>query len=422
MLVTTTAFAGASGSGAIGAAPLPSEQRQQIVHRVIESWRESQRADGFLPYGFDFLTDSATDEPTAGGYMIREAGAFWAWARYYRTTRDERHREPLQRGIAALAQRSLPIGKSLPQTWLEQTRILSVPAGRLTLKTGLRKLNLLYSLEGSGKVVSADGQYESAWTGTTALALLAELAYWQASGDERFAAFRSAWRDGLLALRIPGAGFRESPTSIDDSDYFNGEAWLALAVYADLFRNDATLSRALPDLERDLMRQYSEHPSNSFYQWGAMAAAQRWRTTRDPRFLDYLRQQARVFTDRLPRLLGPTINTCAQLEGLVAMQGVFVESGDERSDYARSVSALLAQETSKLPRLQIAAGQTQMPLGGEARLIAPRLAQFAGAFLFGTDHPQTRIDNAQHCISALMLIDENERRAAAPAMRAPVRQ
>jgi hypothetical protein len=58
--------------------------------------------------------------------------------------------------------------------------------------------------------------------GTVALALLAELVYANASGDNRFADLRSAWLQGLLSLRIPGGGFRQTPVSIDDADYYNG--------------------------------------------------------------------------------------------------------------------------------------------------------------------------------------------------------
>ena len=393
-----------------------SAQRHAMMRLVAEGWRESQGADGLLPYGYDFLADRATDDPAAGGYAVREAAAFYAWGKYYRFSRDERYREPLQRGITALAQRSLPIGKSRMQAWLEAARILSAPAGRLTLRAALERFGLLYRPTGSGKVVSANGQYDGAWTGATALALLAELTYSQASGDDRFAELRSAWRDGLLTLRVPGRGFRERPTSIGDSDYFNGEAWLALAVYADLHRSDGRLAEALEDLDRALMRRYADHPSNEFYLWGAMAAAQRWNTTADPRFLAFLKQQARVFTDRFERQLDPNGNHCGPMEGLAATQGALVQAGEGRSDLGRRVESQLSRLTGELAGLQIQPGQTRMTLGGEAYLAAPALARFGGAFLFGRFRPETRVDGAQHCLSALLMIDENERLRSGAAM------
>jgi hypothetical protein len=403
------------------AEPIGPADRHTIMLRIAEHWRETQGAEGFLPYGFDFLTGRATDDPTSRGYIVRQAGAFHAWAKYYDTSRDDRYREPLRRGIAALAQRSLPIGKAAAQEWIEATRILAVPAGRLTLATALRKSGLLYEPAGAGKVVSADGEYSGAWAGTTALALLAELTYSHASGDNGFELVRSAWRDGLLVLRIPGGGFRESPTSIDESDYFNGEAWLALAVYAHLYRDDELVRRALSEVEPVLMQRYSERPSNEFYLWGAMAAAQRWKTTSDPRFVAYLKRQSEVFTDRFARQLDPSANNCGAMEGLAAALRVLDESAAQQGELAKRVRVLLSREANKVPDLQIQPGQTQMTLGGGATLNAPHLARFGGAFLAGLFEPMTRVDAAQHCLSALMMIDEGERLAPKPASQPPVR-
>jgi hypothetical protein len=66
---------------------------------------------------------------------------------------------------------------------------------------------------------------------------------------------------------------------------------------------------------------------------------------------------------------------------------------------------VLAREMARLPRLQIAAAQTQMRLGGEAYLVAPALQRFGGAFLWDEYGPNTRIDAAAHCLSALLLVD-----------------
>ena len=389
---------------------------------IVEGWRETRESNGWVPYGFDFLKGERTDEPNAPGYILRQAATFWAWVRYYRHSGDLRDLEPTREALTLLDRHSLPIGKSRFQAGLEATRILSVPAGRLTLTTALKKLGLLYDPSGAGKVVSADGQYATVWLGATALALLTELAYRQASGDDSFAGIRAAWRDGLLALRIPGGGFRESPVSIDDSDYFNGEAWLALAVYANLFREDEIVSRALVDLDQYVMGHYERNWSTTFYQWGAMAAAQRWRTTGDARYVEYLQQQTDVFLQRFSGRIGENLNACAPMEGLAITQGVLMELGREQSDLAQRVAAMLDRETMKLPRFQIRPGQKQLPLGGDAMLYAPRLADFAGALLFDAQRPVVRVDGAQHCLSALMIVDENERRAWPRRPRTPAKQ
>lgn len=415
-------LATATGSQTSAADPPTSAERQAIMRLVAENWRETQGPDGFLPYGFDFLEDRATDHPMSAGYIVREAGTFHVWAKYYRFSGDDRYRDSLRRGIAAFGKRSIPIGKSRTQEWLEATRMLSVPAGRLTLRAALEKFGLLYRPRGAGKLVSADGQYSGTWAGATAFALLAELTYWQASGDNRFAELRSAWRDGLLALRIPGRGFRESATSIDESDYDTGEAWLALAVYADLHRDDRQLRQALADIDRTLVKRYTEDHSTWFYSWGAMAAAQRWRTTADPIFLHFLTRQAEFFVVRFEQQPGmDDDNNCGQMEGLATALGVMTESGDGGSNLALRVRAHLSREATKFQRLQIPPGRTQLTLGGRSYLVAPSLARFGGAFRSGLFEPVTRIDAAAHCLSALMLMDEAVR-ARPGTVPAPIKQ
>lgn len=119
-----------------------------------------------------------------------------------------------------------------------------------------------------------------------------------------------------------------------------------------------------------------------------------------------MKQQAEVFVDRFKRQLGQESNNCAAMEGLAATLGVLAASGDESSALAERIRAPLMSEASKLPGLQIQPGQTQMTLGGGAYLSSAHLAPFRGAFLFGKFAPTTRIDAAAHCLSALVMIEE----------------
>ena len=281
---------------------------------TAESWIASQ-ADGFLPYGFDFLADKAI-EPNrmSDANLIRQTGSAFALASYYDYTQDARLRDPIRRTLSALSQHSLPIGKGRLQRLVEGTRILSFPVARWKLKTTLDRLGLLYQPSGDGKVVSPDGKYGGALAGTVALALLTEIIYSRASGDDSFAELRVAWVNGLLSLRIPGGGFRQDPLSIDDSDYDNGEGWLALSVYCDMHRDDLRAASELSDLDDALIRRYTETPSVTFLGWGGMAAAQRYRTTHDPKFLAYLRRQGDNFVERFQDRFSADGNNCAVME------------------------------------------------------------------------------------------------------------
>jgi hypothetical protein len=265
-------------------------------------------------------------------------------------------------------------------------------------------MGLLYQTSGDGKVVSPNGKYDGALSGNDAHALLTEVIYAGASADETFADDRRSWLKGLLSLRIPGGGFRQLPVGIDDSDYDNGEGWLALAVYVDKHRDDLETAAALEDLDRAMLTRYSEEPSLSFFGWGSMASAQRFTTTKDPKFLAYLRRQGDVFNERFRRKMRPEDNNCGTLEGASAMLAVLVASGESDSDRVRNLRSWISEEIAKLPRLQIQPRQKDMALMGQAHLTAPAMASFAGGFLWSVREPTTRVDAAGHCLSAMVNI------------------
>lgn len=391
------------------AAASPAIDYAGMMRSTVDSWVASQSTGGLFPYGFDFLADKPTEpDRISPSNLIRQAGAAYTLAAYNQHVKDPRLEEPIRRLLSAFGAYSLPIGKSNAQRWVERTRVLSLPFARWKLLFMLERFGLLYETSGEGRVVSRDSRYGSALTGTVALALLTELVYSNATGDNRFAGLRSAWLQGLLSLRIPGGGFRQTPTSIDDSDYYNGEGWLAVAVYCDLHRDDAQAAATLAELDAALIARYSRKPNPYFYHWGAMAAAQRFATTHSPQFPVFLQNQAELFFIQFQGRLKPDGNNCADMEGLAATLAVLVRSGEGDADLARRIRAWLSSEAAKLPKLQIQPRQVAIALGGEAILGAPRMAEFAGAFLAGVYEPSTRIDAAAHCVSAMIIIERNE--------------
>jgi hypothetical protein len=379
-----------------------------IMRLTVDSWVAPAQSADFLPYGFDFLADQPIEsDRISPSNLIRQAGSAAALASYYDYTNDARSRDRIRRTLSAFGKLSLPIGKTRLQRLIEGTRILSLPVGRWRLRAALDRFGLLYQISGDGKVISPDGNYANALTGTVALALLTELVYSHASGDQTFAALRAAWLEGLLGLRIPGAGFRQDPLAIDESDYDNGEAWLALAVYGQMHADDLRSNSALSNLDDTLIRRYSEKPSVNFLGWGAMAAAQRYQTTHDPKFLAFLRQLGDGFIERFHRGFNPDANNCAAMEGIGAITAALRQAGGKDTDRARALHDWLSNEVAKLDKLQIKPGQQGLALGGAAYLSAPRMAAYAGGFLAGIYQPLTRIDATGHCLSAMVIIDRN---------------
>jgi hypothetical protein len=378
------------------------------MRRTVDGLLASQLPEGLFPYGYDFRTDKQLEPDRMSPLnLIRQAGTASALAQYFRHSGDERLAEPVRRAIMAFGRRSLPIGKSRMQHWVEQTGVLSLPFGRWKLRSLLDRLGLLYQSTGDGRVVSPDGNYNGALAGTVALSLLTELLYADATGDNGFAEWRSAWLQGLLSLRIPGGGFRKDPVTIDDSDFYNGEGWLALAVYYDLHADDAQASASLADLDQAMMERYSRSFSRPFHHWGVMAAAQRYATTRDPRFLVFLKNQTHDFFENVSESLRPNSNHCGDMEGLAATLAALNRSGDGKTLLARQVRAWLVREALRLPKLQIRPGQVDMTLSDGAVFHAPRMAEFAGAFVWVLGEPAIRVDAAQHCLSAMTLLERD---------------
>ena len=405
MLLRALAASALVAFSARAAPPVDSVDIPGIMRLTVDGWTSSQK-DGLFPYGFDFLADKALEpQKMSAPNLARQAFVAFTLARYYEYTRDSQLREPIAKALAALQARSLPIGKSAAQRAFESARILSFPVARWRLQTALERGGLLYQRTGEGTVVSPDANYNNALAGTVALALLTEVVYSRASGDERFAAQREAWLEGLLALRIPGGGFRQDPTLIDDSDYDNGEGWLALAVYSDAHPDDTRAAAVLAQLDEVLMRRYAENPSQYFFQWGAMAAAQRYRTTHDARFLAYLRRQGSDFIELSRKRLRPEENNCVAMEGFAAILATLRAAGEHESAATGTIGEWLLQEVAKLPKLQIQKGQRGLALGGEAYLRAPRMADYAGGFLRGLYSPVTRVDVGGHCLSAMVMLE-----------------
>lgn len=385
--------------------PVSADDRERM-RLAVEQLRESQLPSGLIPYQFNFLEDrsSEADEiPFAN--LARQAGTAASLAVYARQTGHERTLASIRSTLEAFGRLSLPIGKGHVQSALEGTRLLSLPFLRVTLRRTLNRLGLVYDASGDGKVLSPDGDYENAWLGTTALALLTEIHYFLASGDDSFAELRRAWLRGLLALRVPGRGFRELPHVLNESPYANGEAWLAIAHYVEASKNDQAATSTLEDIDDYLIDKYSRHFSPRFYQWGTMAAAVRAKSTSDPKFLQFIEDQAKTYLDRIPPEETADFNSCAGIEGLATAAGVMEARGAGDQALLERIKDRIALEMAKNRSLQIQPGQERLDLGGGAYLWSPRLPEYAGAFLNARYSPVTRIDTSAHCLSALLIMD-----------------
>jgi hypothetical protein len=372
---------------------------------TVERWTVSQKSSGFFAYGFDFLDDAESEPDTMSApNLVRQAFTGAVLADYQLLTKDTQASGTLYKLLAALRDHSLPIGKSAVQTFVEESRLLSLPVGRYKLRAALERFGLLYEKQGAGLVLSPNSDYAQAHTGGTAMALLAEVRYATATGDSRFADSRRAWLEALIGLRIPGVGFRQVPTSIDHTPYYDGEAWLALAEYHRAFPQDSRAASAVADADADLLQSYGSAFNLDFFHWGMMAASARYRDTRDPKLLHFVTAQMSTFLQR--KTMPDPKNNCALVEGVADGLKVLLDGDAGSSDLAGNARAWMAREMDKAERLQIKSDQRGLSFAS-ARLIAPRMSEYAGNFLEGTYSLRTQVDVDAHCISAMVKIRRN---------------
>jgi hypothetical protein len=367
------------------------------LRRAVEYLLGSQLPSGLFVYDFDFMAGRSVEQDN----VVRQAGAAYFLAEYYLQAPDPRVRHSIEVALTRLGELSLPISKSRTQAALENTGLLSVPVGRYKLRAGLERFGLLYRARGDGRVISLDGTYRYALSGAPALALLAELQYSQATHDGRFATLGSAWLKGLMSLRVPGRGFRISPGVIDETPFFDGEGWLALAYYNEVYPGDAGIASALESLESYLMIRYASDVATGFYQWGTMAAARRLKVTSDQKFLAFVRAQAEAFLTAPRPHRWRADNPCADLEGLITAAGVLRARKDADGALLARIEARVTEGMTVTHGLQIGANTDRIEFGDGIYLTAPKLRDFAGAFLLGKYEPVTRVDVTGHCVAAM---------------------
>ncbi len=321
--------------------------------------KRAQAPDGLFRYEYDFLKGRYSSKNN----VVRQAGAGLALAEYLLHSRDDSVRITLTTALRAYATMSIPIG--------------------------------------DGKLLSPNGTKRQAKIGATALALLSELLYFKATGDKRFETDRLAWLKGLLHLRLPGKGFARIPDSSEQSPYANGEIWLTLAHYHALFPGDQRVHRVLRELDLYLIEHYGNNPDVAFFHWGAMAAAKRYETTKEPVFLDFAVRQTIDYLDNQRPKVKPHVNSCYAVEGLASVAAIIDGTEHARTLKTHLVERITAEMTKNLG-LQIVRGQQQLRFRDDTQLHSHDLADFAGAFVNGLYRPQTRIDFTQHCLSAMI--------------------
>lgn len=272
-------------------------------------------------------------------------------------------------------------------------------AGRMEEVLGFYESQSL-AYEG-GLIISDTGDPNDGNTGATGLALLSELFYFEATGDESFAALRAGWLTALAALQRPDGGFARAPVGLGESPYYNGEAWLALAHAARLFPEDEAIERMVVAADGYMITRYQSDPETGFVHWGLQSAAIRYAETGAPHFAHFLTTVSEAFITEMRPSIAENSNSCSLVEGIAAA-ALALDARDTAPDLVALLMERSTAEMAKNIELQIVTDQTRFDLADTRFYQDAAMPLFAGAFLNGRHVLKTRIDYTQHCLSALL--------------------
>jgi hypothetical protein len=375
------------------------------AHRAAEQLARCQLRSGFFPYDFNFSSGAHSDMVHVDGFnLVRQTTAGFSLAEYHSAFPGKKIQYVLEKFLRHVSDSSVRIGKSGSQEWLEKSGLFNRWQLWEVLRKPLYAAGLLFSKSGDGKVVAVDGDYERAWLGATALSLLTAVKYTSVSGDPQFKDEIQFWKKGLVALHVPGRGFREAPHYLTESPYVNGQAWLALAEYDRVFPEDTQTREFLEMLDDYLIDKYSAEPNTRFYSWGTMAAAVRARVTGRARFVDFTVKLAALNLQEHEQKIADNANTCDSVEGLVTFVQLMEELGHNNEPTATRTLHLIKQLMDVNNTLQIDAKSAQTLQVGEKYL--SQLNEYRGAFVLSSQQPIMQVDLTGHCLNALLRLGE----------------
>lgn len=389
----------------VGATQILPEQETvcglKRIHSAVAQLNRSQLSSGFFPYDYDFISGNSTDMAEIDGVnLVRQAGGAFVLGEYLEACIHQPTTQTLTTFIEKAVSRSLPISKGYLQRGLEWLGLYNRWQIWVPLREPLYRSGLLFSTEGEALLVTVHEDYESAWPGATALTLIAALKYRRATTDRQFDEMITRWKNGLLALKVPGRGFREAPHYLSESPYVNGEGWLAIAEYSRIFPEDDNANQILLELDKYILQKYGDGGNSRFYHWGTMAAVVRSDMSQDGRFDDFIYRLTEHYLNTEEQKEYPIVNRCSAVEGLATFVAFMNNRGLRTDPLVLRARKFIALTMAANRQLQVDAKFAASLANGEKHLSA--LDRYQGAFVKSLDDPVMRVDYTQHCINAML--------------------
>jgi hypothetical protein len=265
------------------------------------------------------------------------------------------------------------------------------------VKTGSRVKIVLNNLHRKLKL-APNGKYYISYDlpksrlGAEAMGLAAVLYFEKAAHKDNYKDLREKLKEGLLACFADKKGFLFNPLSDYTWPYFDGESWYALAIYADMFPEDKSVADIIGKIDDTLMNVYQNRIDAGFTHWGMQAAAQRYLTTHDKKFLDFMWNIFLLYEQQEPYI---NAAGCAYLEALGDMAKAFNAAG-ENNKYNRIVDRFNLEKNTPFI-LQVTTKHL-----ANGKKVAKTREKFIGLFLPDVNESQTTVDVMGHCAVAVL--------------------
>ncbi len=219
----------------------------------------------------------------------------------------------------------------------------------------------------------------------------------------------------IMAMRLPGKGFRGSfylnaDQTETESDFYNGEALLALTYYYQ-YNPDEKVKKNIDESVEYFDKFYSADWNNNFYLWGMAALKNLYLIEPKESYYKFVKD----YTDW--RILGykdkrnTDRNVCAYLEGIVSAFSVIQTKPGDTESYLEEINFWLNQSRN----LQIKKGDkmsVQINKAKTKKVALKNPNKSIGGFLTSLSEPVQRIDFTQHCLNSFMQkyedVDGNE--------------
>ena len=228
--------------------------------------------------------------------------------------------------------------------------------------------------------------------GAVSLGLLTVLFYEKQTDVKQYQELREKLVSTLKHNFMDNKGFRLNPESENTNPLYDGESYLAVAIYTDMFPENKEIASLMKKIDNVMLLKYQNNNDVLFFHWGAQAVSQRYLTTKYTKFLDFLRQMY-MLNDKNPMWLG--FSSCSHLEGYGDMATAFYQSGDDV--FYQSIKNRIEKQINIPYYIQLKSNI----LPDKSKIHISK-EKYIGLFLNNPYMSVTRNDITAHCVSALL--------------------